>query len=164
MKLEYCKETANVSRAENEYWQSQIQTLESHNISLRGLRVTITFEMYLTMVDGKVISALTETASSQRCVLCGVTPKDMNDLQLVRQLSPRNEHFQFGLSTLHAWIRLFECIVHIGYRKKSEKVADQKCSRKRGPARTINDCEAGLLETHASACGPAPQWGQGIFQ
>ena len=117
-------------RAERDYWQSQIETLDTHAITLPGLRVIISYELHLTMVDGKVVSALTDTASSQRCLFCGATPKDMNDLQHVRQLTTRHEHYQFGLSTLHAWIRLFECLVHIGYRKDIKKWQIRKTAEK----------------------------------
>jgi hypothetical protein len=29
--------------------------------------------------------------------------------------------YEFGLSTLHAWIRLFECLLHISYRLEVKK-------------------------------------------
>lgn len=53
---------------------------------------------------------------SQTCYICGCTPKHANDIDKVLKLSTKPEHFKFGLSTLHAWIRFFECLLHVSYR------------------------------------------------
>ena len=45
----------------------------------------------------------------------------MNDIENVRQLPVQEDNFRFGLSTLHAWIRMFEYIIHIAYRMELKK-------------------------------------------
>lgn len=35
--------------------------------------------------------------------------------------SPKSEHYRFGLSTLHLWIRFFECLLDISYRLPFKK-------------------------------------------
>jgi len=73
--------------------------------------------MLLTMVDGKVCNSITET-SSQTCYICGATPKTMNYMRNKKLIV---ENYKFGLSTLHAWIRFFECLLHISYRLHAKK-------------------------------------------
>lgn len=51
--------------------------------------------------------------SSQKCYICGCSPKHANDIDKVLKLSTKPKHFKFSLSTLHAWIRLFECLLHV---------------------------------------------------
>lgn len=66
------------------------------------------------MIDGKVCNAMTDTSSTQKCYICGATPKTMNGE--LKDLVDKKEDYGFGLSTLHAWIRCFECLLHISYR------------------------------------------------
>lgn len=86
-----------------------------------------------TMVDGKICNALMDNPSAQVCYICGAKPKDMYDLKKKIQSLPINKSaFEFGLSTLHARIRFFECLLHIGYRieiKKWQVRGDQRIMR-----------------------------------
>lgn len=43
----------------------------------------------------------------------------MNDE--TRVFMPSRDRLGFGLSTLHAWIRCFECLLHISYRLEVKK-------------------------------------------
>ena len=50
----------------------------------------------------------------------------------LKDLLVKKEHYGFGLSTLHAWIRFFECMLHISYRldiKKWQVRSDEDKSR-----------------------------------
>ena len=67
LKLEYCRETAQRSRAEAAYWSEQISQLEQHKVRLGNLTVNVTFRLLLTMIDGKVQAAITETSSTAVC-------------------------------------------------------------------------------------------------
>lgn len=67
------------------------------------------------MIDGKVFSVITES-STQKCGICGATPKCMNDINKVLERNITENHLNFGLSILHAWIRSFETLLHISYR------------------------------------------------
>ena len=138
MKIEYCKETSEKSRMESEYWKGQIQQLTEISVPLTGVTVTVAYRMQLTMVDGKAINAITDTSSQQRCALCGATPKVMNDLHHVTQLEVTSEHLQLGLSSLHLWIRLFECILHISYRLELRKWKIHKEDKERFNRRKEN--------------------------
>lgn len=67
------------------------------------------------MIDGKVAQVLTDTPSSSTCTICGATPRQMNDLTKVTARPDNEDSYQYGLSTLHAWIRCMEMILHISY-------------------------------------------------
>ncbi|KAK9731650.1 hypothetical protein QE152_g13470 [Popillia japonica] len=67
------------------------------------------------MVDGKVCSALSNT-SSMMCHICKATISKMNDIVSLKSYSVEPETLQFELSVLHAYIRCFECLLHIACR------------------------------------------------
>lgn len=63
-----------------------------------------------------MINSVTGTKSSLRCHLCNATSKDFNDIDLVIKKKVNASNLRFGISSLHAWIRFFECFLHIGYK------------------------------------------------
>lgn len=78
-------------------------------------KCTIKFLLELTMVDGKICNALADS-SGMRCYICRATISKMNNLEYIQNIPEQPETFQFGLSVLHAYIRFFECLLHIAYR------------------------------------------------
>ena len=54
----------------------------------------------------------------------------MNDAESHCDRQTNTDAFQYGLSTLHAWIRLFECVIHVGYRLKLKVWTVRKHMRK----------------------------------
>lgn len=44
------------------------------------------------MIDGKVYNTVTETKSSQTCPVCGATPKQMNNLELISKRQKCTDH------------------------------------------------------------------------
>ena len=52
--------------------------------------------------------------------MCGVSPKNMNSLDILN-IDYTNREFKYGLSSLHAWIRFFEMLLHIAYKKETRK-------------------------------------------
>lgn len=73
------------------------------------------------MIDGKICNAITATASTQRCYLCGLTSRDFNNIDKVLHVEVDKKQFKFGLSILHAWIRLLESILHLAYKLPLQK-------------------------------------------
>lgn len=67
------------------------------------------------MVDTKICNDLTGTKSAMKCFICGANPLSMNKLNSINTKPPNEEHFGYGASSLHAWIRSFECLLHIAY-------------------------------------------------
>lgn len=83
--------------------------------------VCIKYSMTLTMIDNKVCNAVSNTKSTLRCYLCGATSKDFNNIDVILQKEVNENNLRFGLSTLHAWIRFFECCLHLSYRLEIKK-------------------------------------------
>ena len=83
------------------------------------LLFTISFTLFMTLIDGKILNILTGTKSNQACPICGATPHDFVKVQQFKTaelFKAKPNTLQYGISPLHAWIRFFECIVHISYR------------------------------------------------
>lgn len=113
IKFRFMKENANLIREEDSNMQRLINTLVSYSDPDNNIEVT--FTMIFTMLDGSVHNILSGTNATSNCVICKATPKQMNTENFERR--PVNpEMLRFGLSTLHAWIRFFECLLHIAYR------------------------------------------------
>lgn len=53
------------------------------------------------------------TVSTQACNMCGVTTKDVNNINKVLQRNIDITVSDYGLSTLHAYIRFFEWFLHV---------------------------------------------------
>lgn len=69
------------------------------------------------MVDGKICNSLTETTSTMRCFLSNLTSKDFNNIEKCKAAKIVCESaLEFGMSTLYAWIRFFECLLHVAYK------------------------------------------------
>ena len=134
LKLEYVKETKEINISEDGYWNEQISQLQPHTVRLDKepdddsetdsgtdhVDVIITFHLLETMIDGKVHANVTRT-STQCCTICKASPKQMNDLEGVRKRDIDSASLMLGLSTMHAWIRFFEAIVHLSYKLDIQK-------------------------------------------
>lgn len=118
--LQFAKETPALITAEKAKLDSQIAELQPAKMQYFGRQLLVKYKMLLTMVDGKVCSALTST-SSQCCYICSAKPSEMNNLSAVRLRKENEEAFQFGLSLLHAYIRFFEYLLHLSYRLEIRK-------------------------------------------
>lgn len=116
IKLIYKKETSELVTKEFENIKQQI--LEINPTTFEDFEIR--HEFYMTMIDGKIFSIISES-SSQTCGICGATPKIMNNLNAIKNQPIKANMYEYGLSTLHAWIRCFECILHIAYRLPIKK-------------------------------------------
>lgn len=76
------------------------------------------YTMLMTMVDGKVINTLTES-SSQLCYICKCNPTNMNDLDNIKRFVVDEDNVKYGMSSLHAWIKFLELVLHIAYKLES---------------------------------------------
>ena len=121
LKLEFVKETADHCKSEYDNVSKQINNLQNHIIILPNNKTIETqFKLYMTIIDGKVLNAVTDTRSSQCCPICKATPKQFNDLDKYLNtdvFKPKDsESLKHGINPLHARIRFFELCLHISYR------------------------------------------------
>ena len=126
--LQYKKETPELSQEEHQNKETEIQQLQPIAVDLdiqvegelaRKETVNVKYNLHFTMVDQKVINAITKTSSTMRCYICGATPKDFNNIHHLPQ--PVSDRYKFGLCPLHKWIRCFEMMLHIAYRLPFQK-------------------------------------------
>ena len=75
-------------------------------MTLADKHFSVKHTVLLTMTE-----AATHKTPTMRCYICGETSKDCNNLSIKKEVTP--ETLQFGLSILHARIRLFESILRV---------------------------------------------------
>ena len=122
IKICFKKESFLVINEEIDKVRCQIKNLKNTRVAFQGQSVLISHKLCLTMVDGKVCSALSGYKATQRCYLCGASPKEMNSAQDSREQIDIAT-LEFGIAPLHAWIKCFECLLHISYRLEVKKWA-----------------------------------------
>lgn len=83
VKLQFMKETTEVILQEKKYMDEQIEALQPTVVIGFTEIVKIQHKLCMTMLDGKTCHAITHTASSQACNMCGVTPRDVNNIDKV---------------------------------------------------------------------------------
>lgn len=152
IRLEFVRESDEYTLKVKQEMDHQIQNLRPTTITVNEFScVEIHHELVCSMIEGKVCNAVTETKSSQTCCVCNATPKQMNNLELLSKREKRTDNYKYGLSTLHAWIRFLECVLHISYnlpfQKWSTRKADHKVLRAERKAKIQEDFRAktGLL-------------------
>jgi len=112
-----------------------IPSLSEEGISMKHI-------LLFTMIDNKICNIMTNTLSSMKCYICGASPKEMNDLNLIKRKSVKDEYFLFGLSSLHCWIRCFECLLHISYRINIKRWAVRNENDKREVEQSKREIQA----------------------
>lgn len=116
LRLRFAKESADLVRNEHQQIKNDIDGLRPFSfVTDDGKEVSISFVLCLTVIDGKCLSIVTNTASSLTCPICKKTPKFMNQLA-DGNFTTIEDNLQYGISPLHAWIRFLEFCLHLGYR------------------------------------------------
>jgi hypothetical protein len=94
--------------------QDEISSLEDFILHEMPM-VRVSFKGLFTLVDGKVVCAITGF-SSDKCSQCGKGRKELRRKD--SDFDPVVNNFQFGVSILHFGIRTFETLLKIGYKKE----------------------------------------------
>merc|ERR1712079_178426 len=94
----------------------EIMELQPSQEELPSGRIEVDHELHFTMIDGKVMSAVTNTASAATCPICKATPKIMNNLEAVKTREVNEESLKLGLTCMHCYIRVFEMLLNISIR------------------------------------------------
>lgn len=114
--FEFTKESKEITTMKVDELNEKITSLQPTEIDINSVKIKVNHTLHLTMIDGKVAQALTDTPSAASCVICQATSSEMNNLQKLSLKTVNEEFYKYGLSSLHAWIRFMECILHIAYR------------------------------------------------
>lgn len=124
IRFRFLKESTNVTKEEINYVEESVKALKPTEINLNDIKFTFKHVFEMTMVDGKICNAATETKSSSRCYICGATSKDFNKID--KKETSSLSGFNFGLSVLHARIRMFESILHLAYKLPVKKYRERR--------------------------------------
>lgn len=119
IRIRFLHETADITKEEINYVETQYQRLTKTEVLSENGTIQVQHKLVMTMVDGKVCNAATDTKSTMRCYICGLTSKNFNNLKNKNVENP--EALKFGLSVLHARIRLFESVLHLSYKLPIKK-------------------------------------------
>lgn len=122
--FEYTKETKDKTKELVNSIKNEINNLEKITIERNGCYVNVSFQLQLTMIDGKVANAITDTKSYWECSLCGDKRSEFSDLWKERTIN--EEAASFGISPLHARIRFLEYFLHIAYDLKYSNTPESK--------------------------------------
>lgn len=115
------KETPITSKQEFQEVERQIEKLKKTTISINDFYVQCSHKLFHTMVDGKMLNAITDNPSNSRCPICLAKPIQMNKDEVLKQLECDEDVYAFGISSLHCWIRFLECLLHVSYRLPFKK-------------------------------------------
>ena len=110
------KESKELTTATYVQLQKEVESLTPSIIQLTNdVTISVRHEIALTMIDGKVHSAIQNIRSQQVCSIRRAKPTEMNNIGGVLA-RPNGDWTQHGVSTLHCWIRSMEMFLHIAYR------------------------------------------------
>lgn len=124
IRFRFVKESTDVTEEEINHIKTAANELTPTEVILKENKFVIKHIFIMTMVDGKVCNAATGTKSTSRCFICGATSKDFNNLDINKEVNV--EAIEFGLSVLHARIRIFESILHLAYKLEVKKYRERK--------------------------------------
>lgn len=121
--LQFIKESKAIILKTKSEIESEIRELAPININLPNEKnILVDFDFVLSMIDGKVLTYITGTSSMMNCPICGAKPNDMSNIDKFKEgFSSNEEALNYGISPLHAWLRFFECLLHISYRISFKK-------------------------------------------
>lgn len=92
--------------------ENQIAHIQPYTIDVQGKTIQIDFDLRLTVIDGKVLTAITGTDSAMCCSICKMNPKTLNIISNVdERFKPCSEEYlHHGISPLHAFTRVFDIL------------------------------------------------------
>lgn len=118
IRIRFLHESVDITKDEIKYIETQEKQLHKTAIEKSEAIMYIKHTLLPTMVDAKVCNAATSTTSTMRCYICGQTSKSFNNLNKGVE---NTEALRFGISILHARIRLFETVLHLAYKLPLKK-------------------------------------------
>lgn len=115
--IQYVKETADGILSEKNCITEQMNQLAPINLQTsQGHKFNFTCDLTLSVIDGKVLNIITGTNSQLRCPFCKLTASQFNNLVTCYAQPTIKENMRHGINPLHAWIRIFEFLLHLGYK------------------------------------------------
>lgn len=103
IKFEFAKEAKEKVLSKVNSIKNKITNLILTEIKINNINYIVNHKMCLTMADGKICQYVTETISAAVCYIqCGAYPREMNDLNAIKDKTEKIENLDYGLATLHS--------------------------------------------------------------
>lgn len=113
IRFEYVKEDIVSTQSLVDSIERELSSLSPLNVEISGQVIEVSFKPQLTMIDGKVANAITDTTSNWKCNICGKLSSQFHEDS--DTISINENALRFGISPLHARIRFMEYCLHLAY-------------------------------------------------
>lgn len=122
IQLEFEKESEEYVKKTKKHIDEQIEDLPTHLLKMHnGQDLAISYRFYFTMIDGKVLNVTTGTRSAQRCPICGATPTQMKDIEMIGKFKPKENVLEYGIQPMHSTMNTIKNLYKISYREGINK-------------------------------------------
>lgn len=111
----FIKENDNITNKNYTNITKLLNKVQNYIIDFMDMKFTVKFDFKYTVIDGKAGNVLSNQKASSRCNICGVGPKNVNEIDHVLGLHCNTEFYKIGFPILHSWIRFMEYVLHISY-------------------------------------------------
>lgn len=110
------KETEDTVMAEKNRLNNEVEQLQSHCFLLpNGKRVTVDFNAYFTMIDGKCLNFVFDNAATTRCPVCYLSMDNFNK-ECDWNVEVPTSNLKHGLANLHCEIKALEQLIKLSCR------------------------------------------------
>lgn len=110
------KETDVTTIAEKNRLDTEVEQLQPHSfLLLKGEIVTVDFEPYLTMVDGKCLNVILNNSATTRCPICLLSMDNFNKTK-DWEINPPESNLKHGIGNLHCEIKALELLIKLSCR------------------------------------------------
>jgi len=126
LSLKFCKETTQLICDERERVEQSISLLTPDIFDLEGFgEVVVRYNLALTLIDGKVLTALMGAKSASVCPYCKAGPASFNSLENLNSgmFAVEPHAFKHGMGQLHCRIRIMEQCLKVSYKLTVQKFA-----------------------------------------
>lgn len=116
LRLAIEKETEHSIMREKNRLQNEVEELYPHSFSLpNGKSVSVNFDPYFTMIDGKCLNVISDNAATTRCPVCYISMDHFNKAVDWNSVVPTSS-LKHGIANLHCEIKAMELLIKLSCR------------------------------------------------
>eukprot|EP00733_Pompholyxophrys_punicea_P000940 Pompholyxophrys_punicea_v1_NODE_378_length_2095_cov_23.619608.p1 type:complete len:497 gc:universal NODE_378_length_2095_cov_23.619608:1657-167(-) len=120
LRIQFEKESKDLNISEKDHWENEIKNLNLSIVSFGEKFFSVFHRLLFTMIDGKVLGHITDTHTTN-CPLCKATPSMMNNISYLQTIAVDDHLLEYGLSSMHLWIRALEYMWNIARKLEVQK-------------------------------------------
>lgn len=159
LRMYVAKESTELTKDIHSSIQEEIAGLESIVVQTARGAIQVNFEVKLTMIDGKVLSAILDVRSTHACPICKCNSAEFNKRVNFDngKFEPQGDSLHFGISVLHCWMRLFDSLFNLSTRIDLDNKAGDYHTKVNDRKKNLH--EAFWEETYIDVHYPRPATG-----